>query len=384
MNQFVADQRSSINNFGRMNPILKNLRSGFTSLLLPALLVGVSLTSSKCKEKLPVDNLPTDTIKPNQYTNPVFQPVLADPTVIRDPDNKLFYAYGTEDDWADGHGRRIVPVLESPDLIKWTYVGNAFAQKPTWKTDGGIWAPDINRVNGQYYLYYAYSVWGDANPGIGLAIAVNPRGPFIDQGKLFDSDSIGVPNSIDPFYISDGGKNYLFWGSYSNAATQGTYAIELTTDSRQLKPNAPKIKIAAGDFEAVMIHKKENFYYFFGSKGSCCDGANSNYRVMVARSENLTGPYLDKNGNSILERDRGTLLLQGNSKYAGPGHTSDIITDSKGQDWILYHAIDKNIGKLPNGTSRRVLMLDPVDWDNGWPVIKGGTPSMKAIDKPVF
>ncbi len=318
------------------------------------------------------------------YHNPVFEPVLADPSVFQDPKSKLFYAYGTEDHWADKKGSRLVPILESKDLVDWKYVGEAFETKPSWKHEGGIWAPDINYVNGQYFLYYSYSTWGDNNPGIGLAIADSPNGPFSDQGMLFSSESIDVPNSIDPFYYEEDGKKYLFWGSFSRLPTQGTYAVELTSDGKKAKERTTKIKIAAGDFEAVMIHKRKGYYYFFGSKGSCCDGINSTYHVMVARSKNLLGPYLDKNGKSVLERGNGTLVVKGNEKYVGPGHNSGIVSDKNGNDWILYHAINTKKGKLRNGTSRRVLMLDNLQWKNGWPYIKNLVPSEQNDKRPVF
>jgi arabinan endo-1,5-alpha-L-arabinosidase len=318
-----------------------------------------------------------------RYYNPVFEPVLADPSVIQDPKSGLFYAYGTEDHWADDKGRRLVPILESKNLVDWKYIGEAFGTKPTWKQEGGIWAPDINYVNGQYFLYYSYSTWGDENPCIGLAIADHPKGPFVDQGKLFSSEEIDVPNSIDPFYYEEDDKSYLFWGSFSHLPTQGTYAIELTADGKKIKDPSTKTKIAAGDFEAVMIHKKDNYYYFFGSKGSCCNGSNSTYHVMVARSENLLGPYFDRDGKPISERGNGSLVVKGSQKYTGPGHNSHVVTDKKGNDWILYHAIDSQNGKLNNGTSRRVLMLDNLQWDDGWPYIKDFVPS-ENDHKPDF
>src|SRR5690606_41405711 len=46
-----------------------------------------------------------DTTSSTTYKNPVFEPILADPTVIRDPKSGFFYAYGTQDDWGDGAGR---------------------------------------------------------------------------------------------------------------------------------------------------------------------------------------------------------------------------------------------------------------------------------------
>jgi len=286
-----------------------------------------------------------------------------------------YYGYGTEDDWGDGKGSRLVPVVRSLDLVKWTVVGNALANKPSWKGAGGIWAVDVVSVNNLYHMYYSFSLWADANPAMGLAVANSPAGPFVDKGKLFFSEEIGVPNTIDPHYHEEGGKKYLFFGSYSSQATQGTYAVELTDDGFAVKNLHNKIKIAAGDFEAVMIHKRNNYYYFFGSKGGCCDGASSTYNVRVARSENLLGPYLDQAGNDIAQRGNGTLLLQGDAKFAGPGHTSNIITDKKGTDWLFYHAIDKMNPKVTSGATRRMLMLDKIDWVGNWPVIANGVPS---------
>src|SRR5690606_29034120 len=131
---------------------------------------------------------------------------------------------------------------------------------------GGLWAPDINLVNDSYHLYYSFSTCGDPNPGIGVVIASRPEGTFIDQGKLFSSQEINVPNSIDPFFYENEGRNYLFWGSFSDHDTQGTYGIEISPDGRSVPDLSKKFKVAAGDFEAVMIHKKDDFYYFFGSK----------------------------------------------------------------------------------------------------------------------
>ncbi|MEC3878183.1 family 43 glycosylhydrolase [Parapedobacter sp. 10938] len=318
------------------------------------------------------------------YTNPVFEPILADPTVVRDPETGLFYAYGTQDNWGDGQGSRLVPILRSANLVDWQVVGEAFDEKPSWKEAGGIWAPDVYIVNGKYHLYYAYSTWGDANPGIGVAVAEQPTGPFIDHGKVFSSEDVGVPNSIDAFYFEEQGEKYLFWGSFSNAPTQGTYAVKLADDGLSAPDLSQKMKIAAGDFEAVMIHKRGDYYYFFGSKGSCCEGADSKYRVLVARSENLMGPYVDKGGYAITDRGKGTLLIEGNARIAGPGHNARLIADDEGTDWFLYHGIDRAKGKVSSGASRRMLMLDKVTWRDGWPEISGRVPSTSPQEAPVF
>ncbi|WP_396266269.1 family 43 glycosylhydrolase [Halobacillus amylolyticus] len=98
-------------------------------------------------------------IQEKNYTNPVFEPVLADPTVIK-ADDGSFYAYGTEDAWGEETDTKLIPIVRSQNLTDWEYVGEAFEQKPDWKQTGGLWAPDITKINNQYYLYYSYSVWG--------------------------------------------------------------------------------------------------------------------------------------------------------------------------------------------------------------------------------
>src|SRR5690606_1936166 len=94
------------------------------------------------------------------YINPVLDTILADPTVIKDSRSGYFYAYGTEDNWRDGLGNRLIPIMRSKNLINWSWVGNAFDVKPAWKEKGGLWAPDINQVNDSYHLYYSFSTWG--------------------------------------------------------------------------------------------------------------------------------------------------------------------------------------------------------------------------------
>lgn len=327
----------------------------------------------------------------NSYTNPVFKPILADPTVIKDPVSGNFYAYGTENFWSTDNKTHIVAIIKSKDMVHWEYVADAFtpASKPSWKTGSNIWAPDIAYVNGKYHLYYAFSFWADPNPGIGLAIADKPEGPFIDQGKLFLSSDINVQNSIDPCYYEDDGKKYLFWGSFrtnmGTATRYGTFVTQLTDDGKAVKNLSDIKKIAGEDFEAPMIYKHDGYYWFFGSKGTCCDGANSSYNVRVGKASSVTGPYYGQGGADIVGLDRGTFGLQRAGIFVGTGHNSSIITDKLGQDWILYHAMDVRNAVI-GGVNQRALMLDKVNWDpaTGWPVINNGFPSSTAQPSPKF
>ena len=302
-----------------------------------------------------------------QYSNPVLNRSAPDPTVIRV--GNLFYLYSTED-------VRNVPIYASRNLVRWQYFGTCFKNdtRPQMVPNGGIWAPDINQIGDKFVLYYSKSEWGgEWECGIGVAVADSPRGPFTDVGKLFISNEIGVQNSIDPFFIEDNGKKYLFWGSF-----RGIYCIELAEDGLSIKRGASKRQVAGTLTEGTYIHKHDGYYYLIGSAGSCCEGLNSTYHMVVARARRVTGPYYNRHGQGALN-NYFEPLLDRNDDIIGPGHCSEIVQDDAGQDWILYHGYSAN-----DGNGGRKVFLDRVYWDeDGWPRIGDGTPTISG-DAPIF
>lgn len=301
------------------------------------------------------------------FANPVIPASLPDPTVVR-ADDGYFYLYATED-------VRNMPIYRSPDLVDWKFVGTAFTPetRPKWNAKGGLWAPDINRIGGKYVLYYSKSEWGgEWTCGIGVATADRPEGPFADHGALFISKDIGVRNSIDPFYIEDEGRKYLFWGSF-----HGIYGIELSGDGLSVKPGAEKRRVAGNFMEGAYIHKRGRYYYLFGSAGRCCEGANSNYRVTFGRSESLFGPYYDRHGRRLLD-GHCEVMIHGNETVVGPGHNSEIITDDIGRDWMLYHGYPR-----ADADAGRVVYMSQVKWRDDWPCVDGDTPAA-SHENPLF
>lgn len=308
----------------------------------------------------------TNIISAENYKNPVVDYSLPDPTVIKGDDG-YFYLYATED-------IRNLPIHRSKDLVNWEFLGTAFTDesRPDFEPNGGIWAPDINKIGDKYVLYYSMSVWGgEWTCGIGCAVSDRPEGPFKDCGMMFRSNDIKVQNSIDPFYIEDNGHKYLFWGSF-----RGIYAIELSEDGLSLKSGSSPVQIAGTAYEGTYIHKRGGYYYMFASIGSCCEGLKSTYTTVVGRSTSLFGPYLDKKGQSMMDNHH-EILIHKNDSFVGTGHNSEIVSDNAGTDWLFYHAVSV---ANPDG---RVLMLDKIDWIDGWPSVEGCSPSVKS-EKPHF
>lgn len=328
--------------------------------LLASIMMATGLTLTACDKQTPTP--PTSGTTVETYANPVLDKSMPDPTIIKADDGN-FYLFATE----DTHN---VPIMRSDDLINWTFLGTAFTEqtRPTFVKDGGIWAPDINKIGDKYVLFYAMSTWGgEWECGIGRAVSDKPEGPYTDMGKLFISSEMKTQNSIDPFYIEDNGHKYLFWGSFS-----GIWYTELTEDGLNLKPDAQPTLVAGTAYEGVYIHKRDSKYYMFASVGTCCEGLKSTYQTVVGRSDSLFGPYVDRNGQKMLDNHH-EVLIHKNEFFVGTGHNSEIVTDAKGQDWVFYHAF------LASEPDRgRVLMLDPISWKNGWPSVKDQVPASKA------
>ena len=301
----------------------------------------------------------TSVLNSTKYNNPVIQQNMPDPTIIQVEDGS-FYVYATGQN---------VSIYHSVDLVNWRSVGNAFTNetRPSLVPDAGIWAPDINYINGKYVLYYSMSVWGgQTTASVGVAVSDSPEGPFTDKGLLFNMSTIGVQNCIDQNYVVDNGKKYLFWGSW-----HGIWGIELTDDGLQLRAGSEKRQVAGTAYEAAYLHKRGDYYYLFASIGSCCQGLESTYTTVVGRSTNLWGPYTDKQGRPMMENNH-EVVISKNEHFVGVGHNSEIVPDKAGDDWILYHGFS-----VENPSGRR-LFLDKIVWVDNWPTIAGGTPSVEA------
>lgn len=314
------------------------------------------------------------------YTNAVFDQDFPDPAGVYDPLQKAWFLYGT--------GGQII---KSIDGVSWDRVGNAFAIAPMWGTPGaGLWAPEVQYIDGQYVMYYSLSTWGDPNPGIGVASAPRPQGPWTDHGKLFRSLEIGVNNSIDPgVFVAEDGRVFMVWGSM-----RGNYIVELTSDGLHLKDETleaasqSKIRVAGLDtsigwtvdtYEAAYVRYFDGYYYLFLSMGTCCEGSSSTYQVVVGRSQSPTGPYLDDQGRAMTARNVGKLVIARNDNFVGTGHNS-VIDDVNGEPWFYYHAYHND-----NPNRGRVLLMERMLFDdNGWPYVSGFTPSTTAKIGPYY
>lgn len=306
---------------------------------------------------------------------PARQTAVHDPVMIQQ--GNMYYLFCT------GWG---ISSYSSADMKYWKKEKPVFAITPQWAKDavpgfkGHIWAPDISFHDGLYYLYYSVSAFGKNTSCIGLAVnkTLDPSSPdfrWEDKGKVLQS----VPgrdmwNAIDPNQINDEkGNHWLVFGSFWS----GMKLVKLTEDFSAVAQPEEWYTVAARprDFsiadtsagnaaiEAPFIIKKDNYYYLFVSWDYCCRGEKSNYKVVVGRSEKLTGPYVDKTGLSMTQNG-GSIIVEGDSnEWFGAGHNSVYSFNEK--YYIVYHGYDARDKGKPK------LIIDELQWDkDGWPSIK--------------
>ena len=323
----------------------------------------------------------------NTYTNPVskdFADTYADPAVIKAKDG-YWYAFGTSDPLREGQRRfRYIPISRSKDLVNWKYVGDAFAnpQEVSWAAeDASIWAPDIRYFNGKYYMYYVVTQTDtrrfpnrrDDN-AIGVATAPTPAGPWKDSGAPVVGPREGNGGflwTFDPNEFTDSnGKRYLYYGSYNG----GVYVKQLSPDGTRTVGEETMVAID-NRYEGSYVVKRDGFYYLFGSSANCCAGPTTGYSVYVGRSKSPKGPFIDREGRSMTEsRVGGSIVVTPNgNKWIGTGHNA-VVTDLSGEDFFVYHAIDRRDPYLnePYGINERPMLIDRLDWIDGWPTVRGG------------
>ena len=311
-----------------------------------------------------------------------------DPSLIRDGDT--WYLFGT----ANGPQHRgELPIRCSRDLHQWKLCGSVFDQIPEWikkqspKTKE-LWAPDISYFNGEYHLYYAFSVFGKNTSGIALLTnkTLNPRNPdfhWKDRGLVLRSRAEDGFNAIDPnLVLDDNGRAWLAFGSFwsgikmrridpqtglLSAEDTKLYSLAERKRPKNPPPNPPGLPGNWQAIEAPFIVRHRDYYYLFVSFDLCCRGTKSNYRTMVGRAHDVTGPYLDAGGTPMLEGG-GMPVLLGNSRWIGPGGES--IRQGKERDLIVFHAYDAKTGDA-------CLQLSTIDWSGGWPhaALAGGNPA---------
>lgn len=348
--------------------------------------------------------------KPTSYQNPI-QPVVpgngtvescADPTVLHGQraGDRYWYMYCTTDplndndrDSAGALQFHRIPTMRSLDLVSWEYVGDAFTSLPNWAAPGAaLWAPDVvySTEFQQYYLLFVVTDTADAVSGqpncgsdnaIGVATGASATGPWTFSDKPVvaprrGGDGCNFLWTFDPEITGDtiapGSTGDFYYGSYYG----GIFGDHLTLSATGATVSGTPTQVAIDNkYEGANVVHRDGYYYLFVSAANCCNGALTGYSVFAGRSTQPFGPFVDREGNSLLDPQVGgtpVISMNGN-RWVGTGHNS-VFQDFDGQWWTMYHAVDRAdpfFAGAP-GFTKRPPMLDALDWVDGWPTVRSG------------
>ncbi len=215
------------------------------------------------------------TIHYSLFTSPVRAqigaPYIHDPSTLAECDGK-WYTFGT------GGGGII-----SDDGWSW----HSGAERP-----GGGAAPDMMKIGDRYLCIYGATGGGLFGGHNGRILTMwnktlDPKSPDFKWSTAIEvasSDGMEDCDAIDPCLLLDPTTGRLW-------ATYGTYfgnirLIELDPKTgERVKGNIEKD--VAIDCEASALMYRDGWYYLLGTHGTCCDGVNSTYNIVVGRSRSV-------------------------------------------------------------------------------------------------
>ena len=288
------------------------------------------------------------------------QPWIHDPSTIMECDGK-YYTFGT-----GGGG------LISED--GWNWYGGAV--RP-----GGGAAPDAIKIGDRYLIAYSATGGGLGGGHAGRVLTMwnktlDPDSPDFAYTEAIevaasindeDCDAIDAGLFMDPVT----GRLYCTYGTYFGFIRM--VELDPRTGAKVEGTVDPNIAI---DCEATTMIYRDGWYYLLGTHGTCCDGVNSTYNIVVGRSRNVTGPFIDNMGRDMIAGG-GKMVIDGDDRQFGAGHFGRYIED-EGIEKMSFHweaDLDRS--------ARSVLAIRPILWVNGWPVggeaFKAGTYEISSV-----
>lgn len=277
------------------------------------------------------------------YINPILNADYSDPDVIRVGDKYYMVA-------SDFHFLGM-QVLESEDMVNWKLISQIYHRFdfPGWNDNqqyaGGAWAPAIRYHDNKFWVFFC-----TPKEGLFMSNAINPTGPW---SPLHLVEKVEKWEDPCPFWDEDG-------QAYLGRSRHGAGPIiihKMNADGTRLLDEGTTV-YTGPVAEGTKILKKDGYYYLSIPEG----GVGTGWQTIL-RSKNIYGPYEKK-----------VVLEQGSTTINGP-HQGAIVDTPDGQ-WAFFHF-------QHHDALGRVVHLQPMHWENGWPVI-GVDLDRNGTGEPVY
>lgn len=303
------------------------------------------------------------------YRNPVLTGYHPDPTICRAGDD--FYLTTSTNEWFPG-----LPVYHSRDLVHWRLIGHVLDRPSQLDLDGmrpsaGLYAPTIRYHDGTFYVICTL-MEGATSAGHFVVTATDPAGPWsepvwidgagFDPSLLFDDDGRTWFCACREFEPDRFGRTETYLREIDLAT--GEFRTEETILWRGSM-------IDARWAEGPHLYRIDGRYYLIAAEG----GTGHEHSVMVARANEITGPYEGNKVNPVLTHRH----LGRQFPVAALGH-ADLVQTTTGEWWAVALGHRRVGGDLHN--IGRETFLVPVTWEDGWPVFAAGIGQV-LLDMPV-
>ena len=290
------------------------------------------------------------------YLNPVLAGDRPDPNILKDGAD--YYAAFSSFLYYPG-----VPIWHSRDLVNWTPV-TAALKTPI----GNVWALDIAKHNGRYFIYIP--VLDDSDPGRALKTFVihapSMKGPWSEPIDLH------LDGHIDPGHaVGEDGKRYLFFngGSRVQLSDDGLSAVGKPEHVYGGWPIPQDWIIEGFALEGPKLTRHGEYFYMFSGQGGTA-GPPTSHMVVVARSRSINGPWENCPHNPIVR------TVSRDEPWWSRGHAT-AVEGPDGKWWMVYHGYENGLRTLG-----RQMLLEPFEWTaDGWPRATGGDLS-RPLRKP--
>jgi GH43 family beta-xylosidase len=256
----------------------------------------------------------------------------------------------------------------------WKSPADAGTNKP-WNVTN-VWAPELHRIDGKWYIYYAAGRPHDETnsyqyqrSGVLRAKTDDPMGEWEDMGMLYTGDGYKagiVPSSANTGYAIDlgvfrlNGQLYAVWSGYpAGSSDQKLYIARMSdpctiTSSRMVISAADKYwetynsKINEGP---AFLKNREHGKFFVVY--SCNGSWTKQYRLgYIMLSDTLADPTKavnwTKSPADVFYRCDNTADSNG---VNGVGHCSFTKSPDDAEDWIVYHVKNRNDNTWSSGRS---------------------------------
>lgn len=292
------------------------------------------------------------------YLNPILAGDHPDPSVLKD--GSTYYKVSSSFDYYPG-----LLVWASEDLVSWRPIGPALT-----KVVGSVFAPDIIKHAGRYFIYFPavnYGTYGPSVPrkSIYVVHADKVEGPWSDPVDL------GIRN-IDPGHVvAEDGKRYLFLaeGKIVPLTDDGLSTSGADRTVYEGWPIPTDWAVEGFSLEAPKLIRRNGWFYAFWAQGGT-GGPPTSHMVVVARSRSVQGPWENCPNNPIVH------TASGDEPWWSRGHATPIEGPA-GRWWMIYHGYENGFRTLG-----RQALLEPMSWTaDEWPRAQGGDLS-RPIRKP--